>query len=192
MKRIGRTAVVLLGLALTVVTVIEGRSLLERKMYYSSGGKAGECKFWAVYLGSHECTLRRKFPGEDTTAVDANMNFSILSSGYIEGNGFGDRGKIDCLAEFAIRTGETSRRLPIDSIAYIYGGGTRIKTVHGERGDFVIDVEGQLLVPTTFRLRNYKLTDYYGEEILKDTQEIPLDAVAFRKEGLRAAMAEDK
>jgi hypothetical protein len=60
-----------------------------------------------------------------------------------------------------------------------------VRTVKGETGDFIVDCEGQQITPTKFLMREYKMTNYYGEEILKEgSDEIKLSAISFRKEGL--------
>ena len=48
-------------------SVTLGRSILERKVFYLTAApeKSGQAKYWVVFLGNHEITLTRKYPGEE-------------------------------------------------------------------------------------------------------------------------------
>jgi hypothetical protein len=168
-------------------TVTFGRSILERKVFYVNTvtGKSGMAKFWVVYLGNHEVTLTRKYPGEEPQKVTGSMNLQLLSSGYVEGNGYSAKGKLECLPVMKMKNDKGTTQISIDSIDCIYDFGGKVRTVKGETGEFIIDCEGLLITPTKFLMREYKMTNYYGEEILKEgSDEIKVSAIAFTKEGL--------
>lgn len=180
--------VVLIGLFfIAIATLSFGRSILERKSFYINAvnGKSGEAKFWVVYLGNHDVTLTRKYPGEEPQKVKGSMNLSLLSSGYIEGNGFSAKGKLECLPTMKIKNEKGVTQISIDSIDCIYEYGQKVRTTAGDVGEFVIDCEGLQITANRFLMREYKMTDYYGEQILKEgSEEIRLSAIAFSKESL--------
>jgi hypothetical protein len=171
------------------VSLSFGRSILEKKMFYfSAANKSGEAKFWTVYLGNHDCTLTRKFPGEDPQPVSGSVNLSLLSSGYIEGNGYSARGHLDCLPTIKIKSDKGERTIGLDSIDCIYNYGAKVRTLDGETGDFIIDVEGVSKTANRFILTEYKLVDSYGEKVLKPgSGEMPLAAISFSKQGIQWA-----
>ena len=180
--------VVIIGLFfVAAATVAFGRSILERKVHYINAvtGKSGMAKYWVVYLGNHDVTLTRKYPGEEPQQVSGSMNLSLLSSGYIEGNGYSAKGKLECLPTMKIKNEKGERQITIDSIDCIYDNGRKIRSTSGDIGDFIIDCEGLQIVANRFLMREYKMTDYYGEQILKEgSEEIRVSAIAFTKEGL--------
>ncbi|MBN2037784.1 MAG: hypothetical protein JW768_13670 [Chitinispirillaceae bacterium] len=170
-----------------VTTISLGRSILERKMFYinAQSGKSGQAKFWVIYLGNHEVTLNRKYPGEEIQPVTGSMNFQLLSSGYIEGNGYSVKGKLSCHPTMRLKNEQGTKKIAIDSIDCIYEHGRKVRLSSGEIGDFIIDVEGLPVVANRFIMREYKLTNYYGEEILKEgSEETRISAISFSKEGL--------
>ncbi len=186
-----RRNVVFFALLLCSLPVIKpsARSILERKLYYIDGsGKTGEARFWSIYLGSHDCRIIRKTPGQQDKEIKATMNLQFLSSGYIEGNGYGPGGKVQSLPTMEIRDANGERKIDIDSIDFIYDYGSKIQLKSGARGDFIINVEGDKKIANRFLIREFKLTMYYGEEILKEgADETSLKAIAFSKEGLARA-----
>ncbi len=180
----------LAGLLLALFAVQPfARSILEKKMYYiSNTGKTGMARFWTVFLGNHDCKIRRKSPGVPEKEIVASMNLQLLSSGYIEGNGYGESGKVQSLPVMELKTPEGERKISIDSILCIYDYGTKVILNSGAEGDFIINVEGDRKVARKFLLREFKLTNYFGEEILKEgSEETYLSAIAFSKAGLAKA-----
>lgn len=166
--------------------LVSARSILERKMLYlSADNKTGETSYWFVFLGQHDCTLSRKYPGEGTVQVTGAMNLSLLSSGYIEGNGYSEKGKIDCLPTMKLKNEKGERAITIDSIDIIYEYGQKVRMTDGTEGDFIIDVEGQPKSAKRFILTSYKMVDVDGEKELKTSgADTPLYGIAFGKEGL--------
>ncbi|MBN1576339.1 MAG: hypothetical protein JW913_07305 [Chitinispirillaceae bacterium] len=186
-----RQRMVLLTLSLLACTVVAplARSIMEKKMFYiTTTGKTGQARFWAIYLGNHDCKLTRKAPGQAEKQIVASVNLHFLSSGYVEGNGYGVSGKVQSLPTMEIRDAAGERRISIDSIDFIYDHGTKVALKGGARGDFVINVEGDKKMATRFLMREYKLTMYFGEEILKEgSDETAISAIAFSKDGIARA-----
>jgi len=183
-----RRRVFLISLSILAITAVApfARSIMEKKIsYITNTGKTGEARFWAIYLGNFDCKLMRKSPGQPEKEIVASVNLQLLSSGYVEGNGFGVSGKVQSLPTMELRNETGERKINIDSIAFIYDYGSKVQLVTGEKGDFVINVEGDKKVAKKFLMREYKLTNYYGEEILKEgSEETPLSAIAFSKQAL--------
>ncbi|NLP03306.1 MAG: hypothetical protein GX089_12485 [Fibrobacter sp.] len=184
-----------LSFLLLAVSASYARNILEKKMFYlSNTGKTGMAKFWVIYLGNFDCKLNRKFPGEPEQKIDASMNLQYLSSGYIEGNGYSAKGKVDCLPTMWISNEKGERMISSDSIDFIYDYGRKVQMIDGENGTFIINVEGDKRESKKFLMREYKMQMYFGEEILKEgSEETPLAAFAYSKEGLaRAQKAQAK
>jgi len=189
---IRRRTVVLAAVFMAVmVSVPFARSILEKKVsYISASGATGQARFWTIFLGNFDCTMMRKNPGEAEKQIQASVNLQLLSSGYIEGNGYGVTGKVESLPTMEIRGSDGERKISIDSIEYIYDYGRKVHLVSGEDGEFVINVESDKKVAKKFLMREFKLTNYFGEEILKEgSEEIPLAAVIFSKDALARAKA---
>lgn len=172
------------------VTACFARNILEKKMFYLSGdSKQGQALYWVVYLGNFDCKLTRKFPGESPQPVDASINFQYISSGYIEGNGYSAKGKIDCLPTMLINNANGERTITSDSIDFIYDYGQKVQLINGENGELIINAEGDKKLAKKFLMREYKLTDYFGEKILKEgSTETPLAAFSYSKAGLARAV----
>ena len=168
------------------------RTFLEKNLFYISKGKIGQCKYWSLHMGAHECKLRRKFPGEDTIQVDATMNFDMISSGYVSGAGYSARGKVDCITGFHFATQDTSYKIEIDSIAYAFDYCDKTQLTTGEKGFLRIDAEGKLVRPKKCLLRVYHMVDHYGDKVLRRKVDIPVSAFSFTKTGIRKALAEEK
>ena len=183
-----RRRTVLLAVSLLALIAVQpyARSILEKKMYYlDNNGKSGQARFWTIFLGNHDCKLMRKVPGQPEKQIVASMNLQLLSSGYVEGNGYGESGKVQSLPVMEIKTADGERKINIDSIECIYDYGAKVMLVTGEVGDFIMNVEGDRKTARKFLMREFKLTTYFGEEILKEgAEEMPLSAIAFSQEGL--------
>lgn len=190
-----RFYIAVLSFLLLAVSASYARNILEKKMFYlSNTGKTGMAKFWVIYLGNFDCKLNRKYPGEPEQRIDASMNLQYLSSGYIEGNGYSAKGKVDCLPTMWISNENGERMISSDSIDFVYDYGRKVQLLNGENGAFIINVEGDKKESKKFLMREYKMQMYYGEEILKEgSEETPLAAFAYSKEGLaRAQKAQAK
>ncbi|HMA65058.1 MAG TPA: hypothetical protein VKO63_07670 [Chitinispirillaceae bacterium] len=162
------------------------RNILEKKIFYVNNvNKTGQAKFWVIYLGGFDVNLTRKIPGEGDVPVQATVNLQLISSGYVEGNGYGTKGKVDCLPTLLFVNNGEERRVVLDSIDYIYDFGRKVQLKTGETGDLILDIEGNKVSAKKFIMREYKLTNYYGEEILKEgSQESAIIAIALSQDGL--------
>jgi hypothetical protein len=174
---------------LLATSSVFARNILEKKIQYiDSNGKIGQARFWVIFLGNYDVKLTRKFPGESEQQIDASVNYQILSSGYIEGNGYSAKGKIDAKPAMVISNASGERKIDMDSIDFIYDFGGKVALINGETGEFYMDIEGTKKMAKKFLMREYKLTNYYGEEILKEgSTEIPLSALVLTKDGAARA-----
>jgi hypothetical protein len=175
---------------------ISARSLLEKPIYFINPqtGKIDSTKFWKMYLGKYNSvTLLRKFPGEDTLPIKADVNLTMLSSGYIEGYGYSQKGRVDCSAIFVIDTGTGPTKLLVDSIDYVFASGTKVKPRNGKICDLTIDIEGNKVGPIrNMLLTKYKLVVEYEERNLKPEGDVEITFFAFSKSGLAAAQKAEK
>jgi hypothetical protein len=190
--KISKMVMIACLVVVTAASIGSSRSLLGRKMYFlnSVTNKIGEAKHWFVYLGQYECTLNRKYPGEEMQQVSGNMNLSLLSSGYIEGSGYSARGKIDCSPTMKIKNDKGEYAIELDSIDCVFDFGQKVRTVSGGVGDFIIDMEGQQKTASRFLLTEYTMiTSSDGErELKKKGDDIPVAAIAFSQEGIARAI----
>ena len=171
------------------------RGMLERKAWFVDGNnKISEMLYWRIYLGEYDVKLKRNVDGEGQINVSATMNFDFFSSGYIEGNGFGSKGKVNSLPGMRIRLGGgESVEIKINDIDYIYDYGTKVVTKDGRRGDFMIGAEGgSLLEIKRFQLSEYRMVKgSFGEMELKEASDrMPIVALAFSKEAAAKAAKE--
>jgi hypothetical protein len=166
------------------------RTLLEKKLYYvTDQGKLGETSYWSLSLGSQQCKLRRKFPGEDTMMIDAAMNLSLISSGYISGSGITDKGKVDCLTGFMVVTPDSTVKIALDSIDYAWDNLDRVAVRSGPTGDLRVNLEGTPVVPKHLLLTAFKMVAYYGEKVLRKDCDVTVVAFSFTKDGIKKAQA---
>jgi hypothetical protein len=178
-----------LSMVFLMISFGNARNILERKMFYlTNANKVAQAKYWVVYLGNYPVKLKREIAGEGLITVDGSVNFQLLSSGYVEGNGFGSKGKIECLPSMSFNNGEEEKHITIDSIDFIFDFGRKVCLKSGQTGALIIDVEGTALKSKKFLLREYKLTEVDGEKSLKEvSQETPIMALALTQEGISRA-----
>jgi hypothetical protein len=172
------------------------KSLLEKSIYWISpdNGKIDSTKYWKMFIGKYNSvTLVRKFPGEDSLPVNADINLMVLSSGYIEGSGYTAKGRVDCTATFVIDTGAGTVKLPVDSIEYVFASAAKVKPRGGKVCDLDMDVEGNK-VPNvkTMLLTKYKLVVDVDERNLKPLGDVNVTFFAFSKSALAAAQKAEK
>jgi hypothetical protein len=167
------------------------RSLLEKKIYYLADGKIQSARFWSLYLGDHDCKVFKYFPGEGDIELNATVNYSLLSSGYIEGKGYSSRGGVTSEALFGIARSDTVKTLPLDSIEYVYSYGEKVKPVGEEETDLILYSGGKnRLTVRRLTLRLFSYDKQYGE--LKHTTDIPIQAFAFSREAAAKAASKMK
>jgi len=150
---------ILLTLSIVAIAISSGfaRNILEKKMFYiNNANKQGQALYWVIYLGNYDCKLSRKFPGEPEQKIDASVNFNYLSSGYIEGNGYSSKGKIESLPTMEISSANGQRQITSDSIDFIYDYGQKVQLLNGEIGDLLINIEGDKQPAKKFLMREYK------------------------------------
>lgn len=163
------------------------RSLLEKKVFYIANGKIGSASFWALPLGKFDCTLNRYFPGEDKINIEAAVNFSLLSSGYIEGSGYGERGKATAEAQFAIQDGDTIKVIELGEIDYIYDNGKMVKLRKGNAHPLILSCEINNLTIRRMKIMIWLYNKKYKE--LKHSKDIDMvRAFSFTKEGAVRAL----
>jgi hypothetical protein len=118
------------------------RSLLKRSVYYvDTMGKVAKADYWSIPLGTFDFIVNRKYPGEGVVKVDGSANLAFISSGYIEGAGYGDRGKISVKAEFATKDADSLKIVELKDIDYVSMGGTEIKLKSGETKELFLMIE---------------------------------------------------
>jgi hypothetical protein len=113
----------------------------------------------------------------------------MLSSGYIEGNGYSEKGRIT--AKGKLVTGSDSaatRPLMLDSLDYVYANGAKVKPISAGEGGLFIDVDGVKLELKGLQLRIYNLVNEYGADVLKNPTEKTITAFSFTKEGAQRAL----
>jgi len=196
MNRVIRISMLLAVLmAFTAPVFAQGsRSVIERKIWYVDGNKRiAEAQYWRIFLGDYQAVqLRRTFPGEGQITVEAGMNFQLLSSGYIEGNGASSRGRVNSLPRMQIVINGQPDAILIDDIDYIFDYGTKVVTKDGRRGDFQFLVDGVLMTPRRFQITVFvQSVGAFGEpELNPSITMLPIPAVAFSREAATRASQE--
>lgn len=105
------------------------RAMYEKAVYMVlPTGKIEKASYWSLPMGKAEdITVKREFPGEGTIGVECTVNLALISSGYIDGSGYGDRGKISVKAYFMVEKAGKLERIDLEDIDYVFYGGTRVK-----------------------------------------------------------------
>jgi len=118
------------------------RHMLKRTVFYVYGnGVVESADYWSLSLGKFDVTVQRDFPGEGVLPVVGSVNLNYLSTGYIEGNGYGEKGKMVVNADFAIEKEGTLTVLKVEEIDYIFYGGTKVALKNGEPQELYLQVE---------------------------------------------------
>ena len=168
------------------------RGLLEKKLYFiDENGKTGDCTFWSLNLGKHSVTVLKELPGEGEVPLSAEVNFNFLSSLYIEGKGYGSRGKTDVDSKLAVPDGEGTKELEPEKIEYVFDYGARVKPSDGDVTDLILlphKGEGQHI--RRMLLRVYAYNAKYKE--LKFEKDVSIQAFSFSQAGIREALAASK
>ncbi len=168
------------------------RSLLEKTVYYLAEGKIGSASYWSLPLGAFPCTLKKYFPGEGKIDIDAELNFALLSSGYIEGNGYGSRGKAAAEGYFAIETKDSTGKdtlvkLDISDIDYVYQNGRMVKTKKGLDQNLILACEVNKHTIKRMQIMIWRYDKEFKE--LKHLKDVPMiTAFSFSKDGINRAL----
>jgi len=126
-----RKTVILISLFAAFTTLFadqfDQRHLMKRDIYYVTGdGTVGTAEYWSVTLGQFDFSVNREYPGEGTLPVSGSANLNFLSSGYIEGAGYGERGAIKVNADFVVASADSLVEVELDQIDFVFYGGTRV------------------------------------------------------------------
>jgi len=165
------------------------RGLLEKKIFYIGGGKIATADYWSLPLGQFDCTLNKFFPGEGNLNIEVSMNFALLSSGYVEGTGYGTRGKAEAQAQFGIKDGDSTKNLELSEIDYVYKSneGCMVVLTNGKKFPLFINCEVNNLSVSTMKLMIWTYDKTYNE--LKHSNDInTISAFSFTKEGAARAL----
>ena len=176
------------------ITGIQGRTLLEKKIFFMNPATKGidSCSYWKIYLGTYSLSIKDN--EYDTAAIpyEANVNLTLFSSGYIDGAGYGQNGKITCLGKFATDSAGTVINLNFDSIDYIYKNGLSVRYHQLPPANvFVAIGQNRLVLKKKMTLTKYKSSGEDEIRNLTSTGEVPVTFFAFSKVGyLDAVKAE--
>lgn len=189
MKRLFKTAgAVLVISAGILVAQYQSRSLLAKDLYYIENGKVETCKYWSLPLGRFQVKITQYFPGEGNVSFNAEMNYALLSSGYIEGSGYGDRGKAAANGMYAVQSGDTLRPIEFSEIDYVYMNGSKVKLSSlQEPVPLFIKSEGNKLQSRSISLMVWRMDEVYKE--LKHDKDIErIIGFAFTRENALKAL----
>jgi hypothetical protein len=193
-----KVAVFLMLAAFVAVSVFAqggSRGLLERTMWFvDEAGKIQEALYWVIYLGDYDLQLKRNIHGEGQVTDNVTINFQLTSSGAIEGNGFGSKGRVSTLSGMRIRYDDKIEEIKADHIDYIFDYGTKVVTKDGRRGELMLSEGGHNVDVKRFMLMLYRNeTGKFGEfelKLIKDRE--PIVGIAFSKESAAKAAKEPK
>lgn len=165
------------------------RSMLKRTVFFvTTDGKIQSADYWAMPMGRFDFTVKRQYPGEGEVTVNGSTNLSLISSGYIEGKGYGDRGKITVDADFMVKRSDTLTRIKLADIDFVYMGGTEIKLKNHDKEELFIMIENPENTTQAKRLgiALYTYIKDYGEiEHARDIERII--GFSFTREGASRA-----
>jgi len=198
MNRMTRKISFLCAILLVMIaaaSLFADRAIIERKVWYVDvDKKIKEARFWTIFLGNYDKQLTRQFPGEGTVTFPASINYQLVSSGYIEGNGAGARGPVRKLLPGMMIKVDNSEPVVINisEIDYIYDWGTKVALKDGRKGEFMMNAEGKPTEIKRFAIREFKEVMSHGEKVLNSTadHDTPIIALAFSKEGAARAAKE--
>jgi len=167
------------------------RSLLEKEFYFVANGKIERADYWALHVGKFDCVLKRPFPGEGEVSFDASLNFNLLSSGYIEGTGYGTRGKAGAEAQLAIMDADTIKTLEPSEVEYVYQSGEMIKVKNRPACPLIVYSETNKMTIRRMKIMIWIYDKKYNElKHLKDVDEVT--AFSYTKEGAYKALQANK
>lgn len=187
-------AMVILMCALVLPTFAQDdlstRTLMKRSIFYvKTDGTVHKADYWSIPMGKFDFTVKRDFPGEGELAVEGAANLLFISSGYIEGNGYGERGKLSVRAVFDVMDGDTLRPIALGEIDYIYMGGKKVKLKEAaQEENLYISVEtpSNKFQPKKLSINIYWLDPEWGE--LQHKEDVsPILAISFTKAGAQKA-----
>jgi hypothetical protein len=174
---------------------VNAKSLLEKTVFFFNPdlNKIDSAKYWTVFLGSYSSTLERKFPGEEPQKVTCDLNFNLLSSGYVEGYGMSRKGRIDCEGAMMAEGGSANQKVALDSVDYVFDNARSIKMKNGPTLSFYLDVEGnKIMLHKKLTLKKFRLQIIDEDRNLKPAGDVEVTWFAFSKAAAIAAQKADK
>ena len=174
---------------------VSAKSLLEKPIFFFNPdiNKIDSAKYWKVFVGSYSGTLERKFPGLDSMKVTCDLNLTLLSSGYVEGYGYTNKGRVDCEAAIMAEGGNESRKVALDSVEYVFNNGQSMKIKNGPVVNLALDVEGtKITIHKKMTLTKYRLQIVDEDRNLKPAGDVVVTWFAFSKSAAAAAQKADK
>jgi hypothetical protein len=173
---------------------VSAKSLLEKKIFFfNQAGKVDSSVYWTIFLGSYPATLERKFPGEDSTPVNTDLNLTLVSSGYIEGYGYTRKGRVDCMGGFMTDSSGTISKAAVDSIDFMINNATQAKIKAKGVVKVFVDLEGnKITLSKPLTLKKFKLVVVEDDRNLKPAGDETVTFFAFSKPALFAAQKAEK
>ena len=159
----------------------QARSLYEKKMYFVSDNNVETCGYWAIFLGTFPCDIKRTFPGEPEVTLHVEFNVSVLSNMFMEAKGYSDRGPISSDPTFIVVTPQGEKTVDIAQILCAYERGAKVRLTDSTAGDLFLNIEGNRMPVQSLLLRKYSMSE---AETLTLDADIPLRAFAFTPEGI--------
>jgi hypothetical protein len=174
---------------------VSAKSILEKTVFFFNPdlNKIDSAKYWTVFLGSYPSSLERKFPGLDPKRYNCDLNFNLLSSGYVEGYGMTSKGRVDCEPAMMGEGGSASQKITLDSVEYIFDNARSIKLKNGPTLSFYLDVEGEkVMLRKKLTLKKFRLQVIDEDRNLKAAGDVNITWFAFSKAAAIAAQKADK
>jgi len=166
---------------------LKQRSMMKKTIYYADGtGKISSGDYWQLQLGTFDVQVGRKYPGEGIVKIDGSVNVSFMSGGYLEGNGFGTRGKFSTEANFAVKRDGKYETIQPDSIDFIFYGASKVKLKGAnDTEDLFVFIEDayNTYEAKKFVLAVYVMNKQFGD--LNFSHDVKPTAVSFTQEGAK-------
>ncbi len=189
-----KKAIVLITLLFAFTSLVadeyDQRHLMKRNIFYVTGdGTVGTAEYWSVTLGQFDFNVSREFPGEGTLPVSGSANLNFLSSGYIEGAGYGERGAIKVNADFSVASADSLVEVELDQIDFVFYGGTRVMLKEGSAAEeLFLEIESpeNKVQARGTSIMIYKYSEEWGE--LKHHKDVNnIVGFSFTREGASRA-----
>lgn len=166
---------------------LKQRAMMKKTIYYTDGnGKVGSADYWQLQLGTFDVQVGRKYPGEGIVKIDGSVNVSFMSGGYLEGNGFGTRGKLTTEANFAVKRDGKYETISPDSIDFVFYGASKVKLKGAnDTEDLFVFIEDayNTYEAKKFVLAVYVMNKQFGE--LDFSHDVNPTAISFTQEGAK-------